>query len=117
VNPEFRSCRVDGSGKRQGRRHDHRLAPDDFVVVDTGFDVTFREMEGPLRDAQLLSIEEGTFQGDQWMPSRHVNGDERHVSLPDKSTILRVECCDSEFGWRAKRDERPGVEVSRDTSP
>jgi hypothetical protein len=66
------------------------LAPDDFVVIGTGFDVTFREMEGPLRDAQLISIDEGTFQGEQWMPSRRLNGDERHVSLPDKSTILRV---------------------------
>jgi Domain of unknown function (DUF5597)/Glycosyl hydrolases family 35 len=66
------------------------LAPDDFVVMGTGFDVTFREMEGPLRDAQLISIEEGTFQVDQWLPSRRLNGDERHVSLPDKSTVLRV---------------------------
>jgi len=66
------------------------LAPDDFVVMGTGFDVTFRETEGPLRDAQLISIEEGTFQGDQWMPSRRLNGDERHVSLPEKSTVLRV---------------------------
>ena len=65
------------------------LAPDDFVVVGTGFDVTFRETEGPLRDARLLSIEEGTFQGDHWMPSRRLNGDERHVSLPEKSTVLR----------------------------
>jgi hypothetical protein len=66
------------------------LAPDDFIVMGTGFDVTFREMDGPLRDAELISIEEGTFQGDQWVPSRRLNGDERHVSLPDKSTILRV---------------------------
>lgn len=66
------------------------LAPDDFVVVGTGFDVTFREMQGPLRDAPLISIEEGTFQGDQWVRTRRLNGDERHVSLPDHSTILRV---------------------------
>jgi hypothetical protein len=66
------------------------LAPDDFIVMGTGFDVTFRETEGPLRDAQLISIEEGTFQGEQWMPLRRLNGDERHVSLPERSTILRV---------------------------
>ncbi|RDI98737.1 glycoside hydrolase family 42 [Dyella solisilvae] len=67
------------------------LAPDDFVVVGTGFDVVFREMQGPLRDAETLSIEEGTFQGDQWVRGRRLNGDERHVSLPqDHSTILRV---------------------------
>jgi hypothetical protein len=66
------------------------LAPDDFVVMGTGFDVTFRETDGPLRDAQLISIEEGIFQGEQWVPSRRLNGDERHVSLPDRSTVLRV---------------------------
>jgi Domain of unknown function (DUF5597)/Glycosyl hydrolases family 35 len=66
------------------------LAPDDFVVMGTGFDVVFREMEGPLRDAQIISIEEGTFHGEQWVPSRRLNGDERHVSLPERSTILRV---------------------------
>jgi Domain of unknown function (DUF5597)/Glycosyl hydrolases family 35 len=66
------------------------LAPDDFIVMGTGFDVTFRELNGPLRDAQLISIEEGTFQGEQWMPSRRLNGDERHVSLPERSTVLRV---------------------------
>jgi Domain of unknown function (DUF5597) len=66
------------------------LGQDDFIVMGTGFDVTFRELDGPLRDAQLISIEEGTFRGEQWMPSRRLNGDERHVSLPDKSTVLRV---------------------------
>ena len=66
------------------------LGPDDFIVMGTGFDVTFRELDGPLREAQLISIEEGTFQGEQWMPSRRLNGDERHVSLPDKSIVLRV---------------------------
>jgi hypothetical protein len=66
------------------------LAPDDFIVMGTGFDVTFRELDGPLRDAQLISIDEGTFQGQQWVPTRRLNGDERHVSLPDRATILRV---------------------------
>ncbi|WP_266183763.1 DUF5597 domain-containing protein [Dyella humicola] len=66
------------------------LAPNDFIVVGSGFDVAFREMQGPLRDAELISIEEGTFQGDQWVRARRLNGDERHVSLPDHSTILRV---------------------------
>jgi hypothetical protein len=66
------------------------LAQDDFIVMGTGFDVIFRELDGPLRDAQLVSIEEGTFQGQQWVPTRRLNGDERHVSLPERSTILRV---------------------------
>lgn len=66
------------------------LAPDDFLVVGAGMKVTFRELDGPPRDAQLLSIDEGTFQGDQWIPARRWNGDERHVALSGKSTVLRV---------------------------
>jgi Domain of unknown function (DUF5597)/Beta-galactosidase len=66
------------------------LAPDDFIVMGTGFDVNFRELDGPLRDAEILSIEEGSFQGNKWIPARRLNGDEFHVSLPDHSTILRV---------------------------
>jgi hypothetical protein len=66
------------------------LAPDDFIVMGTGFDVTFRELDGPLRDAEVVSIEEGSFQGEKWAPARRLNGDEFHVSLPDHSTILRV---------------------------
>jgi hypothetical protein len=66
------------------------LAPDDFLVVGAGFKVAFRELEGPLGDAEVLSIDEGTYEGDRWIPARRLNGDERHVALPDKSTILRV---------------------------
>jgi Domain of unknown function (DUF5597)/Glycosyl hydrolases family 35 len=67
-----------------------KLAEDDFIVMGTGFNVTFREMQGPLRNAEVLSIEEGTFDGQQWVPSRRLNGDEFHVSLPDQSKVLRV---------------------------
>ena len=66
------------------------LAPDDFLVVGAGFRVTFRELDGPPRDAQLLSIDEGTFENDKWVPVRRWNGDERHVALPERSTALRV---------------------------
>jgi hypothetical protein len=66
------------------------LAPEDFVVAGSGFSVHFREMEGPLRDAQILSLEEGTFEGERWVPVRRLNGDELHVTLPEKARILRV---------------------------
>ncbi|MBV8437068.1 MAG: DUF5597 domain-containing protein [Silvibacterium sp.] len=79
-----------GTLKFVSNRVEIELAPDDFIVMGTGFDVTFREMNGPLCDAQLISLDEGTFQGDKWTPPRRLNGDERHVSLPDRSTILRV---------------------------
>ncbi len=67
------------------------LAADDFIVMGTGFNVMFREMQGPLRDAEIVSLEEGTFKGQDWIPFRRLNGDQFHVSLPtDHSTVLRV---------------------------
>jgi len=66
------------------------LAPNDIVVVGAGFKMLFRELDGPPRDAALLSIEEGTFDGDRWVTERRLNGDERHVTLPEKARILRV---------------------------
>ena len=66
------------------------LAADTFLVVGAGFRVEFRELEGPLRNAEVLFIEEGSFEGNRWVPSRRLNGDERAVSLPERSTILMV---------------------------
>jgi hypothetical protein len=66
------------------------LAPDDYVMVGAGFTVAFRELTGPPRDAQFLSLEEGTFEGERWVPTRRLNGDELHVLLPEKARILRV---------------------------
>lgn len=66
------------------------LSPDDYVVAGARFHVDFRELQGPARDAEFLSIEEGTFDGDRWIPSRRLNGDELHVTLPETSKILRV---------------------------
>lgn len=66
------------------------LAPDDFVVAGAAFKMNFRALEGPPRDVQIVSIDEGTYEGDQWVPQRRLNGDERHVSFPDSGRILRV---------------------------
>jgi hypothetical protein len=76
--------------KARGRGMIIELGADDFVVVGARFKATFRELEGPPRDAQFLSIEEGTFEGERWIPTRRMNGDELHVELPEKSKILRV---------------------------
>jgi len=37
---------------------------------------------------QILSLEEGAVDGERWMPPRRLNGDELHVTLPDKARIL-----------------------------
>lgn len=66
------------------------LASDDIVVVGAGFKVIFRELDGPPRDADILSIEEGSFDDERWVRTRRLNGDERHVTLPAKARVLRV---------------------------
>ncbi len=66
------------------------LAPDDYIVAGSGFQVDLRELTGPPRDARVLSIEEGTFENGEWTAERRLNGDEQHVRLPDKGRILRV---------------------------
>jgi len=73
------------------------LAPDDLVVAGCGVDFVVRDLEAPLVDPHqwatrqpVLSIDEGTFDGDRWVPGRRRNGDERWVRLPDEGAILRV---------------------------
>ena len=66
------------------------LAPDDFIVVGAGFHVDFEELQGPVHSAQFMSVEEGSFQGEDWVPIRRLNGQELHVILRDKARILRV---------------------------
>jgi hypothetical protein len=66
------------------------LGADEFVVAGSGFKVNFRELEGPRRDAQILMLEEGTFEGERWVSARRLNGDELHVELSEQSRILRV---------------------------
>ncbi|MGO8787073.1 MAG: DUF5597 domain-containing protein [Terriglobia bacterium] len=75
----------------RGRGMIIELAADDYVVVGAGFEVQFRELTGPPRDAEFLSVEEGTFEGDHWIPTRRLNGDEVwRLEFPDKARILRV---------------------------
>ncbi len=73
------------------------LAPDDLVVAGCGIDFVVRDLEAPLVDPHqwatrqpVLSIDEGTFDGERWVPGRRRNGDERWVRLPDQGAILRV---------------------------
>jgi len=76
--------------KGRGRGWIIELGPDDFVLAGPGFKVNFRELEGPPRDAEILTLEEGTFEGERWVPARRLNGDELHVELPEQSKILRT---------------------------
>lgn len=63
---------------------------DDFLVAGARFRVEFRELEGPPRNARILTLEEGTLEGERWVPVRRLNGDELHVSFAERSRVLRV---------------------------
>ena len=66
------------------------LGNDDFVVAGAKFKLEFRELEGPPREARILTLEEGVFEGERWVPVRRLNGDELRVSFAERSRILRV---------------------------
>jgi Domain of unknown function (DUF5597)/Glycosyl hydrolases family 35 len=66
------------------------LAPDDYIVAGSGFRVDFRNLQGPGRSPEFLSIDRGTFNGSEWKPEQRLNGDEQHVNLLRKAGILRV---------------------------
>ncbi|MFO7976203.1 MAG: DUF5597 domain-containing protein, partial [Candidatus Hydrogenedentota bacterium] len=66
------------------------LAPGDYVVAGVSFRVTFRALEGPPREIQMLSIDRGTFVDGQWRAGKRRNGDERSVNLSSSGDIMRV---------------------------
>jgi Domain of unknown function (DUF5597) len=66
------------------------LAPDDYIVAGYGFRLVFRNLTGPARSPEFLSIERGTFHGTDWEPEQRLNGDELHVNLLQQPEILRV---------------------------
>ncbi len=68
-----------------------KLADDDYVVAGIGFAAVFRALEGPPRDVQILSIDEGYFTADgQWVRTKRRNGDERSVNMSPSGAIMRV---------------------------
>jgi len=68
-----------------------KLAADRFVIAGEGFHINFAELKGMPRNAEYLSVEEGTFDGDQWARTRVLNGDEESVTLEThKPRILMV---------------------------
>jgi beta-galactosidase GanA len=68
-----------------------KLAPDTFIVAGHGFHIDWAELKGVPRNAEYLSIEEGTFDGDRWIVKRVLNGDEEDTTLrPHQPRILQV---------------------------
>jgi len=62
-------------------------APDEFVIAGEGLTVTFLpDSPGP-QHAELMNVEEGTFDHGTWLPGRRLNGDEtnggNYLIFPD----------------------------------
>ena len=61
------------------------VAPDEFFVAGTGIVMTFASKSQGKR-AGFISIDEGRFENETWIPGRRMNGDQdhqgRHVRIP-----------------------------------
>lgn len=61
------------------------VAPDEFYVAGTGIVMTFASKTQGKR-AGFISIDEGRFENEKWIPGRRMNGDQdhqgRHVRIP-----------------------------------
>lgn len=61
------------------------VAPDEFYVAGTGIVITFTSKENN-KKAGFISVDEGTFENEKWIPGRRMNGDQdhqgRHVRIP-----------------------------------
>lgn len=75
--------------KARGRGLIIELAPGEYLVAGSNFSVTFRALEGPPRDIQILSINEGAEEAEDGV-NRKLNGDERHVNLPIEGGVRKV---------------------------
>ena len=70
------------------------VGPDEFYMAGTGVVITFASTIAKRR-AAFLSIDEGRFISEKWMPGRRMNGDQdhqgRHVRIPiDSYSIQHV---------------------------
>ncbi len=61
------------------------VSPDEFYVAGTGVVITFESITAGKR-AGFLSVDEGRFEKEKWIPGRRMNGDQdhqgRHVRIP-----------------------------------
>jgi beta-galactosidase GanA len=86
------STSSDTSQLHVGRALVAELGPDEFLVAGIDCRVIFATAVHSGRQAQLLRVEEGHFEGTKWVGSRLWNGDETDYGLNfgGKGTLLRV---------------------------
>ena len=71
------------------------LGPDEFLFGGTGLTVTFEANAAGELTAGILSVQEGKYANDQWVPGRSLNGDQtnqgRHLRLESsRLSIQRI---------------------------
>ena len=71
------------------------LGPDEFLFAGTGLIVTFEANAAGESTAGILSVQEGKYANDQWVPGRWLNGDQtnqgRHLRLESgRFSIQRI---------------------------
>jgi beta-galactosidase GanA len=75
-----------------------QTAPDEFIVAGKSLDIFFRPKDTTQRSG-IVAVDEGSFEGDRWLPQRRLNGDETHAStwdgtgnklLRDKPSIQKI---------------------------
>ncbi len=68
------------------------VAPDEFYVAGTGIVITFASAMTN-KKAGFISIDEGKFENQRWIPRRRMNGDQdhqgRHVRIPGKEYSIQ----------------------------
>lgn len=66
------------------------LGPDEFLVVGANFSLTPVPNPGNPEQVEILSLEEGCFQGTEWVCKRRLNGDELHIAHSEQPGVLKV---------------------------
>jgi hypothetical protein len=66
------------------------LTPGEYLIGGAGFSVEFCHRFYPAAQVDYLAVEEGTYQGDAWVPGRRLNGDELGVRLNAQPAWRRV---------------------------
>jgi beta-galactosidase GanA len=83
---------TDTTHLKEGRAIVAQLGPDEFLVAGIDCRVQFLSPIHGDRKVQLVRVEEGRYNGETWVPTRLLNGDETDYGLNfhGKGTILHV---------------------------
>lgn len=93
LHPEYGGIFGTQTPHMTGRALVAELAPNEFVLIGADATVRFRPIRGSKeKEAQFVSVEEGTYVDGQWKTTNVLNGDQTFfgVRLGPEGTMLRV---------------------------